>query len=1167
MIDLSMLQDFIPETVEHLEEMENNLLKLEEDATNIELLNEIFRSVHTIKGASEYIGLARIAELSHKLENLLELLRQQKTTPTRQLLDTLIASRDRIAVLVEDLDRTQTEDTEIGDLLKKIAVLAATGTETDEDTAPALPDEEPLQADLLLSEEDLDLTDSTTIDTGPDPLDMADHEGELESLELDEIDDELELPDLNEDARELELTGPADGDQPLDHPIELTDVDDDDQELSLADLDDDGELGLADSPAKEQTAEPQAQDEGGHELELGDLLDEDDTGPNEVHADDATNEDAPLVAEENAGDSQGLVILAEDYDRELFEIYIDQLKENHQELARLNEELKASEDKTALWDRCLELLQQLKSASNYMGYEKVVAVYEDWCADIFRVQKGDLETQAAAPEFMNDYMHRIQKTFPQIQPEDEPRQTTEADETGDAAEIEAYDEEHDEELFEIFLDQLRENFNLLKKISEDLVDENNKTPILDSCLGPLQKLKKSANYMGYEALADIYDRWEEDIEQAKTDEAGGGADIGTDFMLAYLREILQHFPQIVSAADSAFGPADTAVQTTAPARDDTVQDDAPAKEPEPPETAATAKQIPVETTADEAELFGELGQAFDAYHNGISVTAQDENGTKVDAQLFSAGQDGADTDIEDKEPDLPDIQSSDELGDMLFSSESDELAPALSAPAPEFQQTAGNQVAPVEPVEAEPEQEDAADGNGKKTAKFEALREKLAKQNIRVDASKIDALMNQVGELVVSRAWFSQLFNEMRDFQLHLKQYYNMDKKELKRARNLTFRLSEATVALGRVANDLQEGVMKIRMLPIAQLFSRYPRLVRDLVRDSGKKVRLDIKGEETELDKMIIEELSDPFIHIIRNAMDHGIETVGERERKGKPATGKITLEAYHESNHVVIEIADDGRGIDAERIKLAAIRKGFLNTESLDRMTPKELMGLIMQPGFSTAHEVTHTSGRGVGMDVVKKNIEKLNGTIEVDSKVNVGTRFRIKIPLTLAIIPALLVRVGTDLYTVPLSAVEETLRINNNATNIIEGFEVIHLRENTLPLVRLADIFKKQSSTKDPDRAFVVVVNTGLQAVGLVVDELIGQEEVVIKPLVDYLQEKSGFSGATILGDGRISLILDVYKLVNMSINRRVKQQAQSPFWTNMDNSMDMLRVLPGPQDTFH
>ena len=249
------------------------------------------------------------------------------------------------------------------------------------------------------------------------------------------------------------------------------------------------------------------------------------------------------------------------------------------------------------------------------------------------------------------------------------------------------------------------------------------------------------------------------------------------------------------------------------------------------------------------------------------------------------------------------------------------------------------------------------------------LGARKVKQSMRVDADKIDYLMNQVGELVVSRAYFAQLFNEIKTLQQGLLEQTDLTKNELKPLNEFSFRLGEAGVALGRVSNELQEAVMKVRMLPISQLFNRYPRLVRDLVHKSDKQVNLKIKGEETELDKMVIEEISDPLIHIIRNSVDHGIETVSERKHLGKPEIGTLTLEAYHESNHIVIEITDDGRGIDPERIKVKAREKGLYSEEELERMTPLELSRIVMVPGFSTAEKATETSGRGVGMDVVKR------------------------------------------------------------------------------------------------------------------------------------------------------------------------------------------------------
>ncbi|MCW8854895.1 MAG: chemotaxis protein CheA, partial [Gammaproteobacteria bacterium] len=331
---------------------------------------------------------------------------------------------------------------------------------------------------------------------------------------------------------------------------------------------------------------------------------------------------------------------------------------------------------------------------------------------------------------------------------------------------------------------------------------------------------------------------------------------------------------------------------------------------------------------------------------------------------------------------------------------------------------------------------------------------------------------------------------------------------------------------------------MKMRMLPISQIFNRYPRLVHDLTHNSDKKVNLVVNGEDTELDKMIVEELSDPLIHIIRNAVDHGIESMEDRKLSGKPPEATLALEAYQESNNIVIEVTDDGRGLNREKIKSKAIEKGLFTVDELERMTPSEINRIILTAGFSTAEKVSNTSGRGVGMDVVRKNIEKLNGTLEIESKPGAGTRMRVKIPLTLAIIHALMIRTGADIFAIPLANVDETVRINTNEISLVEGVEVIYLRGQTLPVFRLSSLFGIDSD-QNIERLYVVIVSSGGERVGFVVDEMMGQDEVVIKPLVDYVQDKSGFSGATIVGDGRISLILDVYEMVRITAERQAKK----------------------------
>jgi len=417
-----------------------------------------------------------------------------------------------------------------------------------------------------------------------------------------------------------------------------------------------------------------------------------------------------------------------------------------------------------------------------------------------------------------------------------------------------------------------------------------------------------------------------------------------------------------------------------------------------------------------------------------------------------------------------------------------------------------------------------------------------SRKSIRVDADKVDYLMNQVGELVVNRSSFFQLYTEMRELAIYLYQRFSMDKDDQRLINNLTNRLNDATTTLGRVTGDLQEQVMKVRMLPISRLFNRYPRLVHDLLKEAHKKVQLQFRGEETELDRMVIEQLADPMIHIIRNAVDHGIESIEERKRKGKQDSGILLLEAYHEGSNVVIEVTDDGKGIDLSRIRQRAVEKNIADRKTLDEMNQQALIEMIMLPGFSTTDQITHTSGRGVGMDVVKQSIEKINGTLTIDTRQDVGTRFRIKIPLTLAIIPAMMIKCAERHFTIPMSAVEETLRIDPGEIFTVDGSEIMHLREEPLPLVKLSDLLNMKSAMKKEveDRFFVVVLKGTAGRTGFIVDTLLGRQEVVIKPMDDYLQENSGFSGATILGDGGVSLVLNVDELMIMAKEREAERK---------------------------
>ena len=391
-----------------------------------------------------------------------------------------------------------------------------------------------------------------------------------------------------------------------------------------------------------------------------------------------------------------------------------------------------------------------------------------------------------------------------------------------------------------------------------------------------------------------------------------------------------------------------------------------------------------------------------------------------------------------------------------------------------------------------------------------------ADQTIRVEISRLDSVMNLVGELVLGRNRLVKLSGDVDgvvDFEQRIKE------------------VAEAISQLNRVTTDLQTAVIKTRMQPIKKVLGKFPRMVRDLSRKLGKSIRLELVGEETELDKSVIEEIGDPLVHIIRNSIDHGIELPDDRVAHGKDPEGMVRISAYQEGNSIVIEINDDGRGIDVEKVKKKAIERGIITEEDSRRMTDAEAVNIIFLPGFSTADKVTDVSGRGVGMDVVRTNISKINGSVEVTTQKGSGSTFTIRLPLTIAIIQALMVTIHPETYAIPLASVVETVKITEKDIKTISGSEVLNLRQQVLPLIRLRDEFKvpQEEMGGAPPGSYVVVVQIGSKNLGLVVDRLPYQEEVVIKSMGPLLAGIRGLAGATITGDGKVVIILDVGEIL--------------------------------------
>ncbi len=540
------------------------------------------------------------------------------------------------------------------------------------------------------------------------------------------------------------------------------------------------------------------------------------------------------------------------------------------------------------------------------------------------------------------------------------------------------------------------------------------------------------------------------------------------------------------------------------AKDTAVKDDKPT--PEAPKAAAAGDDI----TDDEFEAL------LDELHGEGSFKAADDKAPKDTAK--ETPKTGGDDEITDEEFEalLDDLHGSGK-GPALETKKEAEVSPPSSAQEKD-KKSAGTEKQEVKKPAAKkdekaakstsaakaPAQKPAAPAAAKKAENKPAPAQ--AETTVRVDTKRLDQIMNMVGELVLVRNRLLSLGINLNDESM-----------------------SKAIANLDVVTGDLQGAVMKTRMQPIKKVFGRFPRVVRDLARTLKKEITLVLEGEDTDLDKNLVEALADPLVHLVRNSVDHGVEMPDDREQSGKPRMGTVKLAASQEGDHILLTIADDGKGMDADKLKEIAISRGVLDADSAARMSDVEAFNLIFAPGFSTKTEISDISGRGVGMDVVKTKINQLNGTVSIDSKLGVGTTLEIKVPLTLAILPTLMIVVGDQTFALPLGSVNEIINMDLSKTNTVDGQLTMIVRSKAIPLFYLNDWLNPHKPGKDRALGHVVVVQIGTQQVGFVVDSLIGQEEVVIKPLDALLQGTPGMAGATITSDGGIALILDIPSLL--------------------------------------
>jgi len=653
-----------------------------------------------------------------------------------------------------------------------------------------------------------------------------------------------------------------------------------------------------------------------------------------------------------------------------------------------------------------------------------------------------------------------------------------------------------DEFQEILQDFLVESFELVEKLDEDLVELEN-TPedleLLNGIFRVAHTVKGASSFLNFDVLTHLTHHMEDVLNKARHGDLIITPDImdvvleSIDLMKALLNTIRD------TSADAGIDVADCVIKLDKISGGD---GDVPMPTPKVVETPVIEEKVVVEETVaeDEPDYDNMAPDELEAEIEKLLSQRQEEDRIKREAK------------IEAGEPVLEAPHIEDEAEEDVVAQPPIPTVVPVTVPV-------AVQKTPVAPKKAKVEE---PKGDAKAAAPTKRAPATV-EQTIRVDVKRLDHLMNLIGELVLAKNRLIKI---------------NDDVEERYEGEEFLEELNQVVSIVSLVTTDLQIAVMKTRMLPIGKVFNKFPRMIRDLTRELNKKIELEISGEDTELDKSIVEEIGDPLVHIIRNSCDHGIEIPSVRLESGKPETGTITLKAYNEGNQIVIQIDDDGKGLDAEMLKDKAMEKGLITEKEADSMSEKEAFLLIMKPGFSTAASVTNVSGRGVGMDVVKTNIDKVNGIIDVESKKDEGTSMKLKIPLTLAIIQALLVGVQEEYYAIPLASVLETVRISRDEIYSVEGRSVMRLRDDVLSLVHIGDIFEVERILDASEHAYVVVLGLGTSKLGLIVDTLVGQEEIVIKSLGDYLKGIEGIAGATIRGDGGVTLIVDVVALMEMA-----------------------------------
>lgn len=1084
-MDPEIFADFIVEAKEHLETIEPNLLELEKAPDNLALLNEIFRPMHSLKGASGFLGLNRMNQLAHRAENILDELRKGAMVVTSEIMDVILAVTDALRQMIDNLESSGQEgDVAIESLITTIdAIMAGGGAVPAAPAAPASPvaPVEPVAAVTPAADEGAVVPDgivATTVDEPSDGMSASDAAGGVgDNVQGPSVQDAA-VPVASGDSGNE--SGMTEGESIAAWIAALPDT----ESYALTAF---GEAHLKDfiDEAREMTEQL-----GTGLLELERHPDEKDDRVNDLfrffhnlkgnsgiigfrELNGLTHEAETLLNNIRRGEMQSS---AELVDLLLFVVdVIDALVNRIETASGMVHGFDISE--------VLEPLQQAVAGGEARLPVGIVGMAKQ------AASQPAAESTATTEGSMQGGADSADESAAPAKGEQQKAAACDPSATYDAEDL------------DVFKATVAQQMDNIRVGLDELARDASQKEYVDALYRFLVTVQNSCAYMGAEDVRLYAERTAGLVDQARN------ADLDFGLMVDLLR-------QETSIIGDMLG------KEIARMEDCLNGGDAESEQGEAPAAATVGTPSSAATTSASAPESGSVAQGAPSSEKPaqkpepVPAAPASQSAASSGAQAAASAPAGQAAAAASAKPAAP-ATSGTEAKPVAAATTPPKAAAASSAAPAKAVATPPRPAAPAPAAASAPA---AAPAGGPPAGGSKAS------STIRVDHEKLDHLMNLIGELIINRNRYSMLARHLEEGGASVN------------VAEVAQNLSETTYAMARISDDLQDTIMKVRMVPVSSVFSRFPRLVRDLSRKSGKEVDLVLEGEETELDKSVVEVIGDPLVHLIRNSVDHGVEPEEERIAKGKKPKGVVTLRAFHKGNSVAIEIEDDGKGIDPEKMREVAVRKGIVTPEEAKAMDDREAMELIFAPGFSSAEKITDISGRGVGMDVVRTNIKNLKGSVSIHSEVGKGTRFTLSLPLTLAIIDALMVNVAGQMYAIPLDAVSETTKIEARRLTDVKGRKAVTLRGEVLGIVDLSELLALPRSDAQ-DVLSVVVIHDNDRRLGLVVDRLLERQEIVIKPLGAYLGDLKGISGATIMGDGSVILILDPHEIYMMATSKAI------------------------------